>query len=490
MSPLDEVLAEIYAAPQGDSVLACFDYDGTLIGGYSATVFYEHRLRSLDLGPLELARTALLSARGIRTESDFAELLELSLGAWKGQEYSELEALGTRLFKSTIAGRLHVEAWELVEAHREMGHRLVLASSATGFQAEPMAAELGFDEVLCTEVEVRDGRLTGKPSGRPVWGEGKAQALVDLAERQGCELADSFAYSNGEEDEPMLAAVGHPVTVEPSKALTDLALRRRWPVIRCTPRGGRPGLTQMARTSAFFGALGGGMWLGGSVGLLTRSRRPLTDVTSTVGAEVALAVAGVRVRVLEGREHLRERPSVFLFNHQSNIDPIVVMKLLGHGFTAVGKAEAKKIPFFGPMFQLAGVAFIDRSNAQQARQALQEPVEKIRHDRLSLMIAPEGTRSRTPKLGPFKKGPFHIAMQAQVPVVSIVLRGAGELMRRGDQTIRSGEIEVVILAPVDTSEWQAETVDQHVAQVRDGYVRTLANWPGSGSRPRMLERSR
>ena len=87
----------------------------------------------------------------------------------------------------------------------------------------------------------------------------------------------------------------------------------------------------------------------------------MVDVAATVGSEVALAVAGVRVRVLDGEEHLwSTRPSVFVFNHQSNIDPIVMMKLLGHGFTAVGKAEAKRIPFFGPMFQIAGVAFVER----------------------------------------------------------------------------------------------------------------------------------
>ena len=74
------------------------------------------------------------------------------------------------------------------------------------------------------------------------------------------------------------------------------------------------------------------------------------------------------------------------------------------------------------------------------------------------MIAPEGTRARTPKLGPFKKGAFHIAMQAQVPIVPVVLRGTGEVMRRGDQTIRSGEIQVIVLPPVDTSDWRPENV--------------------------------
>ncbi|HWF54400.1 MAG TPA: HAD-IB family hydrolase [Solirubrobacteraceae bacterium] len=491
MTSIAEPLDRIYEAPAGPEVLACFDYDGTLIGGYSATVFYEHRMRSFDIGPIELTRTLLMGARGIRTEGDFESLLELSLAAWKGKTEDEVEGLGTKLFKSAIAARLHREAWELLQAHREMGHTLVLASSATRFQVTPMARELGIDHVLCTAVEVRDGRLTGHADGRPVWGEGKADALAALAQEHGIDLEQSFAYSNGEEDEPMLRSVGHPVAVEPTAKLRAVAERNGWPVVRCAPRGGRPGLLQMARTGGFFGALGGGMAIGAGVSLLTGSRRPIVDVTSLVGADVALAVAGVRVDVLEGVDYLwSARPCVFLFNHQSNIDPIVVMKLLGQGFTAVGKAEAKKIPFFGPMFQLAGVAFIDRADKEKALAALAPAVEKIKHDRLSLMIAPEGTRSRTPQLGPFKKGPFHIAMQAGVPVVPIVLNGAGEVLRKGDQTIRSGVVEVVVLPPVETDSWRRETMGEHVQEVRDQYVRTLADWPTRPARPRALEPGR
>jgi putative phosphoserine phosphatase/1-acylglycerol-3-phosphate O-acyltransferase len=491
MSTVDELVERIYDAPEGPEVLACFDYDGTLIGGYSAAAFYEHRLRSLELGPIELAQTVLLSVRGIRTEEDFGKLLELSLGAWRGRSYQELEELGQRLFKSAIAARLHVEVWELLEAHRRMGHTLVLASSATRFQVEPMARELGIEQLLCTSVEVRDGRLTGRVSGAPVWGEQKAAAVRSLADERDVDLGSSFAYSNGEEDEALLSAVGNPVCVEPSRALERLGEPRGWPVLRCSPRGGRPSVTQVVRTSGFYGALAGGMTLGAGVALARGSRQAVVDVASTIGSEVALLSAGVRIRVLEGEEYLwSARPSVFVFNHQSNVDPIVMMKLLGHGFTAVGKAEAKRIPFFGPMFTLAGVAFVERDNTTQARRALAPAVEKIVNDGLSLMIAPEGTRSRTPALGPFKKGAFHIAMQAGVPIVPVVLHGAGEVLRRGDQTIRPGEVQVIVLAPIDTDDWRAETIDDHVREVRDAYQRTLASWPGAPSRPRLPARSR
>lgn len=94
-----------------------------------------------------------------------------------------------------------------------------------------------------------------------------------------------------------------------------------------------------------------------------------------------------------------------------------------------------------------------------------------------MVVAPEGTRSSTPRIGPFKKGPFHIAMQAGVPVVPVVLRNTGELMWRGAQLIAPGTVEVKVLPPVDTSRWRAETVGDHAEEVRQMFITTLADWP-------------
>jgi putative phosphoserine phosphatase/1-acylglycerol-3-phosphate O-acyltransferase len=168
---------------------------------------------------------------------------------------------------------------------------------------------------------------------------------------------------------------------------------------------------------------------------------------------------------------------VFVFNHQSKLDTIVVAKLLRSEFTGVAKKEAANVPGFGQFFRLAGVAFIDRSNPAKAREALTPAVDKIREEGLSLVMAPEGTRSATPRLGPFKKGAFHIAMQAEVPMVPIVLRNVGELMWRGSQVLRPGTIEVCVLPPVDTSDWGRETIIDHVAEVRGMFLETLKNWP-------------
>ena len=132
---------------------------------------------------------------------------------------------------------------------------------------------------------------------------------------------------------------------------------------------------------------------------------------------------------------------------------------------------------FGQFFRLAGVAFIDRGDTRQAKSALAPAVAKLRDEAISLVIAPEGTRSATPRLGGFKKGAFHIAMQAEVPVVPIVIHNAGEVMWRGSQTLHGGTVNVPVLPPIDTSRWSPATIGEHVGEVREMYLDALAE-PG------------
>jgi putative phosphoserine phosphatase/1-acylglycerol-3-phosphate O-acyltransferase len=476
MTSVEERVAAIEAAPEGPQVAAFFDYDGTLISGYSATAFYRHRILSLQLGPWEFVRTMLATARGISSEEEFAAFLELSLGAWKGKTIEDMEQLGDDLFLHGIAGQLHPEAWALVQAHHAQGHTVVLASSATSFQVAPMAREIGAAHVLCTEIETEDGRLTGRATGHAMWAGGKEAAMRRLAEAEGLDLDAAFAYSNGHEDAGFLAAAGHPVCVEPDGRLAAIAAERDWPVLRCADRGGTPGPVDVARTLAFYGGLAGAAYAGVGVGLLRRSRKTFVDLTGGVGADVSLAIAGIEVDV-QGTEHLwSARPCIFAFNHQSKIDTILLAKLLRGGFTGVAKQEAANVPGFGQFFRIAGVAFIDRSDGKKAREAMAPAIDKLRAG-TSLVIAPEGTRSPTPRLGPFKKGAFHLAMQADVPLVPIVIRNAGEVMWRGAQTVRPGRVQVAVLPPVDTSTWKAKTVADHVEAVRSQFVHTLANWP-------------
>ena len=128
------------------------------------------------------------------------------------------------------------------------------------------------------------------------------------------------------------------------------------------------------------------------------------------------------------------------------------------------------------MTPAADVAYIDRSNNAAAREGLEPAVEALRNGR-SIAIAPEGTRSPTPRLLPFKKGPFHLAMQAGVPVVPIVMRNCGEIMAAHSMAIHGGTVDVAVLPPVPTDDWTLENLNENIARVRQMYLDTLADWP-------------
>src|SRR3954447_20507341 len=99
MATLDELLDDIAAAPPGPQVAAFFDYDGTVIDGFSAAAFYRHRLRHNEIGPVELGRTLLGAARGIDGVDDFEAFLKMSLAAWGGRSEEDMTALGDSIFK-------------------------------------------------------------------------------------------------------------------------------------------------------------------------------------------------------------------------------------------------------------------------------------------------------------------------------------------------------------------------------------------------------
>ena len=264
----------------------------------------------------------------------------------------------------------------------------------------------------------------------------------------------------------------------PSRGWRSSAAEKGWPVVRFRPRG--PGRAAAGR--AHRGGRGRDdrrVRRGCRAGRAERlpPRRASTSGISLAG-ELGTALAGVRLDV-RGAEHLESaRPAVFLFNHQSQLDVLILAKLLRGGFTGVAKKEAANVPAFGLMFRLADVAFVDRGNTAQAKAALAPAVARLREG-ISLVMAPEGTRSATPALGPFKKGAFHVAMQAGVPIVPIVIRNAGELMWRGCVDHPGGH---------GAGHRAAAGADRRLdgrgarpstsTEVRERYVETLAAWDG------------
>jgi putative phosphoserine phosphatase/1-acylglycerol-3-phosphate O-acyltransferase len=123
------------------------------------------------------------------------------------------------------------------------------------------------------------------------------------------------------------------------------------------------------------------------------------------------------------------------------------------------------------------VVLIDRKDTAKAIEAMMPLVDAMRVEGKSVCLSPEGTRSVTDKLAPFKKGAFHLAMQAGVPIVPIVIHNSGDVQPKGDLLFHPGTVHVEVLPPVDTSKWSAETIDQHVAELRGMYLNALDQKP-------------
>ncbi|MFD4468363.1 HAD-IB family hydrolase [Rhodococcus sp. NPDC058505] len=476
MSALATVLRAIEEAPPGPGTLAAFDLDGTLIAGYSATVVYRDRLRTRDISVGELLRTtgAVLDTqfRG----ADVGGLMDVAVHALAGRQEDDLLEWGLRLFRQQIAGMIYRDARTIVAAHRRAGHTVVLATSATPYQARYVAEDLDLPDLLCTEPEVRDGMLTGRLASPPLWGPAKAKALAGYADERGIDLAVAFAYSNGGEDVPMLESVGHPVALNPDRELSRRARHGGWPIVRLPrPQRGATPLSTV-RTATAIGALMTTTAAAVGVGLLTRNRQTAANLVGAVGPDLALTICGITVTV-RGRENAwSSRPAVFMFNHQSSLDVLVLGTVIRCDVTGVAKQEAARDPRFLPVGALLDVAYLDRSDTTAAKAALAPAVAKLRSG-TSLAIAPEGTRSPTPRLGRFKKGGFHVAMQGRVPIVPIVIHDAGELMWRNSLVAHPGTVHVDVLAPVPTDDWTVETLDEHVREVREMFDECLRRGP-------------
>ena len=207
-------------------------------------------------------------------------------------------------------------------------------------------------------------------------------------------------------------------------------------------------------------------------GLLNGSRRQGVNLMITGFAELGIAASGIDL-VIEGEEHLwSRRPAVFIFNHQSGVDMLLVMKLLRRDIVGVAKKELQSHPIFGPLSSFGGVVFVDRANREKAIEALGPAVDALERG-LSIAIAPEGTRSPTPRLGPFKKGAFHIAMQAKAPIVPIVFRNALDALPKGAIVVRPATVEALVLPPIETADWSRQYLDDHIAAIRDRYLAVL-----------------
>jgi 1-acyl-sn-glycerol-3-phosphate acyltransferase len=189
---------------------------------------------------------------------------------------------------------------------------------------------------------------------------------------------------------------------------------------------------------------------------------------ANAGVQLALTVSGIRVHV-EGAEHIQhDRAAVYAVNHASNVEPPILFHVLRGLFPRLRilyKAELRKLPVLVRAFDLAQFVPLERGNRDQSLPAIQRAAAALREGN-SFLIFPEGTRSRTGQLLPFKKGGFIMALTGQAPVVPVAIKGARNAMRKGSPWIQPVSVTVRFGLPVETAGLSLEDRDILMGTVR------------------------
>ena len=195
---------------------------------------------------------------------------------------------------------------------------------------------------------------------------------------------------------------------------------------------------------------------------------PWLFAAGRLGVRLGLFLSGIQLRI-EGAEHIQHhRAAIYAVNHASNVEPPLLFEALSPLFPRLSvlyKAELRKLPILVRAFDLAGFVPLQRGNREQSLPAIDRAAEALRNGS-SFMIFPEGTRSRTGELLPFKKGGFIMAIKAQAPVVPTAIVGARDAMHKGSFVIQPVTVKVKFSAPIETAGMEMDDRDRLSDMVR------------------------
>jgi HAD superfamily hydrolase (TIGR01490 family) len=237
---------------------AFFDLDRTLIAGSSAFQFGRAAYRAGLVTRRQLVGDALenVQFRLHGSTDKGTDALRERIGQMlEGVRVRELQRLAPDVLAGVLP-RLYPQMLEIAYAHQDAGRPIFICTAASQEMAELMAIVLTFDGAVGSVSEVVDGHYTGRAGGPFTYREGKAQAIRELAEREGIDLAECYAYSDSESDLPMLRQVGHPVAVNPDAELGRVARAEGWEVLRFERLGRRLRVAGAAALAAGLGGLG------------------------------------------------------------------------------------------------------------------------------------------------------------------------------------------------------------------------------------------
>lgn len=195
-------------------------------------------------------------------------------------------------------------------------------------------------------------------------------------------------------------------------------------------------------------------------------------------AKPVLATIGIKFSVLQHGEPTHE-PAVVIINHSSTLDILTMMALGLDKIRFVAKWELQYFPFFFIVGRLTGQVFIKRKKREEAIKTLVDTYKRLKKQKLSVMVAPEGSRKHDGIIGPFKKGAFRMAMDLEYPILPIYFEGNNQLSLGGSIFSKSGNIIAHLHPFVPTEDWSLETIEDHIQDVRNLYL----NWAGVNEHP-------
>ncbi len=211
---------------------AFFDLDKTVISKSSSLALTRPMYRAGLVSRSQLLKGAYAQLVYLLVGADEKKMdrvKESMLALTKGWEKDQVEQVIREALSELIDPYIYLEALDLMELHRALGRKVFIVSSSPEEVVRPLAEHLGDVEVIATRAKVEDGKFTGELEFY-AFGESKGEIIKDVAEQQGIDLSESYAYSDSVTDLPMLEAVGHPVAVNPDRDLRREAERRGWQI--------------------------------------------------------------------------------------------------------------------------------------------------------------------------------------------------------------------------------------------------------------------
>lgn len=209
-------------------VAAFFDIDHTVLEVNSGTKWVVHQWRSGGMSLWEVLQAMRWLVEYRFGYLDFDAMARRVLVGYRGRDVEAIYREVETFFERDVAWAICAEARERIEMHRRQGDLVALLTSATHFLSIPVARALAVEHILCTEVEVDAGLLTGRTIEPVCYGVGKVSRAEQFAAQYEIDLASSYFYSDSISDLPMLERVGHPRVVNPDPRLRRVALARGW----------------------------------------------------------------------------------------------------------------------------------------------------------------------------------------------------------------------------------------------------------------------